>query len=435
MKTQQVSILLTILLLSSFFSSVGLTNSISTSDEVSTIYVDDDNTIGPWDGSIQHPYNSITDAVNIAVSNQDIFVYSGEYNESIIINKNVKITGENKTETIIKGSIEIKQTSGVIFSQFSITKNDQSPSASSALTLNQSEKTQIFDNILKEHNIGIHIVEESNNNLIKQNLITQNNGGLDICFSSLNLIYGNQIVKNQNANIILYHSKQNVITQNLMQNSENNLQFHTSKDTINQNYWGSSKNIQFILGQQSIQPLNIVVPWIKILFQPLTSPDQIAINPITIMDTSLGSMTLELYKDKMPITTQNFIDLAHLDFFDDLVFHRVIDDFVIQGGGYDINGDNKESPLGSIPLETHPDINHVDGAISMARTNDPNSATSQFFICDGDQHGLDGNYAAFGKILLGFQTLQEISSVETTRKNFMDDWPVEDVVICDVSII
>ena len=434
MKTKPITILLTILFLSSIFSSVGLTNSILTS-EVTTIYVDDDNTIGPWDGSIQHPYNSITDALNAAVSNQVIFVYSGEYKESIIINKNIKITGENKIETIIKGSVEIQETSDVIFSKFSITKNNQSPSDSAAITLNQTEKTQIFDNIITEHNIGILLIEESNNNLIKQNLITQNNIGLDICSSSLNLIYGNQIVKNQNTNIILYHSKQNVITQNLIQNSENNLQFHTSKDTINQNYWGSSKNIQIFTGQKSVPPLNIVIPWIKILFQPLNSPDQIAINPITIMDTSLGSMALELYKDQMPITTQNFIDLAHLDFFNDLVFHRVIDDFVIQGGGYDINGDNKESPLGTIPLETHPDITHVDGAISMARTNDPNSATSQFFICDGDQHGLDGNYAAFGKILLGFQTLQEISSVETTRKNFMDDWPVEDVVILDVSII
>lgn len=434
MKSQSVTILLTILLLSSFFSSVGLTLPISTNEE-SIIYVDDDNTIGPWDGSIQHPYNSITDAVNVAVSNQHVFVYSGEYKESIIVNKNVKITGENKNETIIKGTVEIRQTSDVIFSGFSITENDQSLSDSSAITLNQTENTQIFDNIISKHNIGILLIEESNNNLIKENLITQNNIGLDICSSSFNLIYGNQIVKNQKTNIILYQSKQNMITQNSIQNAEKNLQFHTSKDTINQNYWGSSKNIQIFTGQRSIQPLNIDIPWIKILFHPLTSSDQISINHLAIMYTSLGSMTLELYKNQMPVTTQNFIDLANLDFFNNLVFHRVIDDFVIQGGGYDINGNNKESPLGTIPLETHPDVTHVDGAISMARTSDPNSATSQFFICDGDQHGLDENYAAFGKIIIGFQTLRNISSVETTRKNFMDDWPVEDVVITNVLIV
>ena len=434
MKSQSVSILFTILLLASSFSSIGLTIPISTNDGESTIYVDDDNRIGPWDGSIQHPYNSITDALNVTANNQHIFVYSGVYKESIIINKNVKITGENKNETIIIGTVEIQQTSNVIFSEFSITVNDQSLSDSAGITLNQTEKTQINHNIIKKHNIGILINEESKNNIIKENLITQNNVGLDICSSSLNLIYGNQIVNNQKANIILYYSERNIITQNLIQNAENNLQFHTSKDMINQNYWGSSKNIQIFKGQRSVQSLNIVIPWIKILFHPLTSSDQISINPLAIMVTSLGSMTLELYEDQMPITTQNFIDLAHLDFFNDLVFHRVIDDFVIQGGGYDINGDSKESPLGTIPLETHPDITHVDGAISMARTNDPNSATSQFFICDGDQHGLDENYAAFGKIIIGFQTLQDISSVETTRKNFMDDWPVEDVVIHNVMI-
>ena len=434
MKSQSVSILFTILLLASSFSSIGLTIPISTNDGESTIYVDDDNRIGPWDGSIQHPYNSITDALNVTANNQHIFVYSGVYKESIIINKNVKITGENKNETIIIGTVEIQQTSNVIFSEFSITVNDQSLSDSAGITLNQTEKTQINHNIITKHNIGILINEESKNNIIKENLITQNNVGLDICSSSLNLIYGNQIVNNQKANIILYYSERNIITQNLIQNAENNLQFHTSKDMINQNYWGSSKNIQIFKGQRSVQSLNIVIPWIKILFHPLTSSDQISINPLAIMVTSLGSMTLELYEDQMPITTQNFIDLAHLDFFNDLVFHRVIDDFVIQGGGYDINGDSKESPLGTIPLETHPDITHVDGAISMARTNDPNSATSQFFICDGDQHGLDENYAAFGKIIIGFQTLQDISSVETTRKNFMDDWPVEDVVIHNVMI-
>jgi len=434
MKSQSVSILFTILLLASSFSSIGLTIPISTNDGESTIYVDDDNRIGPWDGSIQHPYNSITDALNVTANNQHIFVYSGVYKESIIINKNVKITGETKNETIIIGTVEIQQTSNVIFSEFSITVNDQSLSDSAGITLNQTEKTQINHNIITKHNIGILINEESKNNIIKENLITQNNVGLDICSSSLNLIYGNQIVNNQKANIILYYSERNIITQNLIQNAENNLQFHTSKDMINQNYWGSSKNIQIFKGQRSVQSLNIVIPWIKILFHPLTSSDQISINPLAIMVTSLGSMTLELYEDQMPITTQNFIDLAHLDFFNDLVFHRVIDDFVIQGGGYDINGDSKESPLGTIPLETHPDITHVDGAISMARTNDPNSATSQFFICDGDQHGLDENYAAFGKIIIGFQTLQDISSVETTRKNFMDDWPVEDVVIHNVMI-
>ena len=74
--------------------------------------------------------------------------------------------------------------------------------------------------------------------------------------------------------------------------------------------------------------------------------------------------------------------------------------------------------------------------ISMARTNEPNSATSQFFICDGEQSGLDDNYAAFGKIILGYDTLQAIASVETmTKHGFNKDWPVDEIVISDVTII
>ena len=78
---------------------------------------------------------------------------------------------------------------------------------------------------------------------------------------------------------------------------------------------------------------------------------------------------------------------------------------------------------------------HVDGAISMARTSDPNSATSQFFICDGVQPHLDNNYAVFGFLINGFCVLRKISSVETTTKYFMKDWPVEEVIIDSILIV
>jgi cyclophilin family peptidyl-prolyl cis-trans isomerase len=136
----------------------------------------------------------------------------------------------------------------------------------------------------------------------------------------------------------------------------------------------------------------------------------------------------------MPITTDNFIKLVNDKFFENIVFHRVIDDFVIQGGGYYSNGTNKKSPYGTIKLETHPDILHVDGAISMARTFMPNSATSQFFICDGPSPHLDGNYAAFGIIIAGIDVLRAIAEVETTTKYGMEDWPIEDVIINSVTI-
>jgi len=158
-------------------------------------------------------------------------------------------------------------------------------------------------------------------------------------------------------------------------------------------------------------------------------------NSTAVIETTEGTITLELYDDKMPKTTDNFKKLANDGFYDGLVFHRVIDNFMIQGGGFWPNGTQKQSPYGPIDLETHQDVTHVDGAISMARTTDPNSATSQFFICDGAQHSLDGQYAAFGKVTDGMDVVRDIASVQTgTKHGNMDDWPVEDVVIESVTI-
>lgn len=399
------------------------------------IYVDCTNIDGPWDGSINYPYQSITDAMEHASVDSTIFVFSGHYEEHLFINKCVKIKGENKNETILYGSVIISQTNGVSFSQFTITASEKNSAETTAIFLDQTEKNHIDHNIITNHNKGILISNRSSNNIVKANSIQQNNIGLSIVTSSNNLIYANTIKDNNAVNIVLSHSSNNAITQNIIMNADQLLRFHTSKDRITQNYWGNSKNIQIIPGYTTINRVDIVIPWLKILFHPLTSREKLSINPLITMNTSLGSMTIELYPDHMPITTQNFIDLVHIDFFDGLVFHRVIKDFVIQGGGYDITGTQIESPFGTIPLETHQDITHVNGAISMARTNDPDSATSQFFICDGVQHGLDGNYAAFGKILIGFETLHEIASVETTRKQFMDDWPINDVVIFETILV
>lgn len=161
-------------------------------------------------------------------------------------------------------------------------------------------------------------------------------------------------------------------------------------------------------------------------------------NHIAVIKTSMGTMKVELYEDKMPATTKNFIKLANNGFYNGLVFHRVIDNFMIQGGGFYPNGTNKESPYGPIDFETNPDLQHVDGAISMARTTDPNSATSQFFICDGAQHFLDGQYAAFGRVIEGMDVLEAIASVDTTTKNTpygpMQDWPVDEVIINSITI-
>jgi cyclophilin family peptidyl-prolyl cis-trans isomerase len=157
-------------------------------------------------------------------------------------------------------------------------------------------------------------------------------------------------------------------------------------------------------------------------------------NPIAVIDTSKGTLAVELYEDKVPNTVENFVKLANDNFYKNLVFHRVIDGFMIQGGGFDTDGTRKESPYGTIDLEIHPDVRHVDGAIAMARTTDPNSATSQFYICDGEQDFLDDQYAAFGLVIDGMNVVKKISAVDTTNKNGMDDWPIENVIINNITI-
>jgi peptidyl-prolyl cis-trans isomerase B (cyclophilin B) len=165
-------------------------------------------------------------------------------------------------------------------------------------------------------------------------------------------------------------------------------------------------------------------------------------NSIAVMNTTMGTIIIELYEDKMPITTANFIKLTNDGFYDGLVFHRVIKDFVIQGGGYYPNGTEKISPYGPIDLEINPSVHHLDGTIGMARTSDPNSATSQFFIDDGVQRHLEPNgsdphgYAAFGRVVKGIDVVRAIAQVETmTKYGVMEDWPVNDVIVESVTIV
>ena len=162
-------------------------------------------------------------------------------------------------------------------------------------------------------------------------------------------------------------------------------------------------------------------------------------NPIAIIDTSMGTIKVELYEDKVPNTCENFINYANDGFYDGLVFHRVIDDFMIQGGGFYPNGTEKDTN-DPIDLEINEEVRHVDGAIAMARTSDPNSATGQFFINDGPQPdlepgGVDPNgYAAFGVVIEGIEIVRAIASVDTTTKNNMQNWPVEDITINSIII-
>lgn len=146
-----------------------------------------------------------------------------------------------------------------------------------------------------------------------------------------------------------------------------------------------------------------------------------------------GTIEVELYKDVAPITVDNFIKLVNKGFYNGLTFHRIIKGFMIQGGcpkgngtggpGYSIKGEFLANGVNN-PLK------HTRGVISMARAMDPDSAGSQFFIMHKDAPHLDGQYAAFGKVVSGIEVVDAITSVPT---NFYD-MPLEKVVIKQIKI-
>ncbi len=127
-----------------------------------------------------------------------------------------------------------------------------------------------------------------------------------------------------------------------------------------------------------------------------------------------GVIKFELYEDKAPITSKNFIDLANSNFYDGLIFHRYEPGFVIQGG--DPNGDGTGGSGKTIPLEIHPELRHVKGAVAMARSNDPNSASSQFYITLEASHSLDDNYAVFGQVTEGTDVVEKLRAGDKINK-------------------
>ena len=155
--------------------------------------------------------------------------------------------------------------------------------------------------------------------------------------------------------------------------------------------------------------------------------------PVVVISTTMGDMVVRLEDQLMPNTTANFLSYVDESWYDGTLFHRVIDDFMIQGGGF-TSGMAQKTPHSPIDFETSTQVTHVNGAISMARTNDPNSATSQFFIVDCptspcNAASLDGQYAAFGVLIEGFDVLASISGVPTHTVGQFGDVPVTDIVI------
>ncbi len=154
---------------------------------------------------------------------------------------------------------------------------------------------------------------------------------------------------------------------------------------------------------------------------------------IQIVVRNIGTMTAELYPEKAPKTVENFLSLIDKDFFKGLIFHRVIKGFMIQGGGFDEGFNQKKAaPIKGEFLANgcmDNDLRHTRGVLSMARTADPDSASSQFFVMHKDAPHLDAQYAGFGKLTDGFDVLDQIAGSKTTSVGWYDDVPKTPVVI------
>jgi cyclophilin family peptidyl-prolyl cis-trans isomerase len=164
-------------------------------------------------------------------------------------------------------------------------------------------------------------------------------------------------------------------------------------------------------------------------------------NPQVLMETSMGSVTIELFKEKAPITVRNFLSYVKEGFYDGLIFHRVIAHFMIQGGGFDRNMVQKKTKF-AIKNEAANGLSNKRGTLAMARTNVIDSATSQFFINVVDNAFLDHSgktpdqfgYAVFGQVVEGMDVMDAIKGVKTGNRGGHADVPVEPVVINSMKV-
>lgn len=163
-----------------------------------------------------------------------------------------------------------------------------------------------------------------------------------------------------------------------------------------------------------------------------------AARPRVTLETSNGKIVVELYPDKAPKTVENFLGYVESGFFDGTIFHRVIKGFMVQGGGFtpDMQQKTTRAPVVNEAADA---LSNERGTISMARTNDPNSATAQFFINTVDNPGLDANpgsagYTAFGRVVEGMDAVDAIAGVATGRKGQFSDVPLEAVVIKSAAV-
>tara|TARA_B100000401_G_scaffold140348_1_gene93201 strand:- start:15 stop:605 length:591 start_codon:yes stop_codon:yes gene_type:complete len=162
---------------------------------------------------------------------------------------------------------------------------------------------------------------------------------------------------------------------------------------------------------------------------------------VIAFETTLGPIVIELFEEEAPITSKNFLDYAESGFFNGTLFHRVIPGFVIQGGGMESGMQNKP---GNPPIinEANNGLKNLKWTLSMARTNEPHSASSQFFInlvsnasLDHTEETIQGwGYAVFGEVVEGFETVEAIAAVATGSSGFHQDVPLEEISIIDTKV-
>ena len=157
--------------------------------------------------------------------------------------------------------------------------------------------------------------------------------------------------------------------------------------------------------------------------------------------TNHGDIFINTFADKAPVTVENFLNYCRAGFYDNTIFHRVINGFMIQGGGFE-PGMNQKSTQSPINNEANNGLKNTVGTLAMARTNDPHSATAQFFInvADNDFLNFRGEnaqgwgYCVFAEVVEGMDVVNKIKGVKTGRSGMHQDVPVEDVVITSVTV-
>ena len=185
------------------------------------------------------------------------------------------------------------------------------------------------------------------------------------------------------------------------------------------------------------------IPLIGAMMVALAMADDAAAqaNPQVLMKTTMGDIVIELYPDKAPKSVANFLQYVNDGYYAGTIFHRVIGNFMIQGGGLTAQMNPKPGQRGPIEIESRNGLKNDIGWVAMARTSNPNSATSQFFINVVNNDGLnfpspDGHgYAVFGRVVKGMDVVNKIRAVKTGRSGMYSDVPAETITIESASLV